>query len=214
MLMTFEGPEGSGKTTQIVRAVEYLRSCGLPVVQTREPGGTPIADQIRAVLLRADNAAITPLTELLLYFAARAQHVAEVVRPALEAGKIVVCDRFADSTWAYQGHARGMNTEMIERLNDIATGGLRPDLTLLYDLPIEEGLRRARSRAECLDDAEREDRFENEALEFHRKLREGFLLLARREPLRFRVIDAAGSVDEVWQRTKALLDAEVLGRNA
>jgi len=213
MLMTFEGPEGSGKTTQIVRAVQYLRSFGLPVVQTREPGGTPIADQIRAVLLRAENKAITPLTELLLYFAARAQHVAEVVRPALEAGKIVACDRFADATWAYQGHARGMDTAMIERLNEIATGGLQPDLTLLYDLPIEEGLRRARSRAERLDDAEREDRFEKEALEFHRKLREGFLLLAEREPRRFRVIDAAGSVDEVWLHTKAVLDAEVLGRN-
>ena len=214
MLMTFEGPEGSGKTTQIARAVEYLKSYGLPVVRTREPGGTPIADQIRAILLQADNAAITPMTELLLYFAARAQHVAEVVRPALETGKIVICDRFADSTWAYQGYARGLDTELIERLNEIATDGLRPDLTLLYDLPIEVGLHRARLRAERLTDGDREDRFENEALEFHRKLRTGFLMLAEREPQRFRIIDADGSVDEVWGRTKALLDAEVIGRQA
>jgi len=178
-------------------------------MQTREPGGTPIADQIRAILLDAGNVGITPMTELLLLFAARAQHVSEKVCPALERGEIVLCDRFADSTWAYQGYARGLGTDLVEQLNRLATGGLEPNLTLLFDLPVEIGLARANSRADQMAASKREDRFERERLAFHQKLREGFLKLAEREKNRFRLIDAKGSIDAVWLQTKTAV-AEVL----
>ncbi len=211
MFITFEGSEGSGKTTQLTRAAEYLQSRGMVVVRTREPGGTPIADRIRAVLLDATNQALTPLGELLLYAAARAQHVAEKVRPALERGEIVLCDRFADSTWAYQGFARGLGVELVTQVNTLATGGLEPDLTLLYDLPVEIGLARARARADRLPQDQREDRFEREQLDFHRRLREGYLRLAEMHRNRFRVLDAASDEESVWQATRAVLDAEVRG---
>lgn len=206
MFITFEGPEGSGKSTQIGRAQQYLEAGGRRVVRTREPGGTPIADRIRGILLAAENAALTPKAELFLYFAARAQHVAEVIRPALESGAVVLCDRFADSTWAYQGYARGLGTELVEQVNELATGGLTPDCTLLFDLPVEIGLARARARADRKPGELREDRFEREELDFHRRLRDGFLELARRYPARFRVLDAAAGIDEVWRRTRAILD--------
>ncbi len=213
MFITFEGPEGSGKSTQIARAYDYLQTRGRRVVKTREPGGTIISDQIRAVLLTAENQGMAPMTELFLYFAARAQHVAEKIRPALAEGAVVLCDRFADSTWAYQGHARGLGGELVEQLNALATGGLQPDATLLYDLPVEIGLARARARIADQAPAGREDRFEREALAFHRKLREGYLLLAQRHRERFRVIDAAPPADAVWAQTRAALD-ELLARSA
>jgi len=212
MFITFEGPEGSGKSTQIARARHYLAGKGLIVLRTREPGGTPIADQIRTVLLDADNHEMTAAAELFLYFSSRAQHVAAKIKPALDRGEIVLCDRFADSTWAYQGYARGLGVELVEQLNEMATGGLQPDLTLLYDLPVEVGLARARKRAEQLAADQREDRFEREELDFHRKLREGFLLLAERHPQRFRIIDATGDEEEVWRLTQEVLDTEVIGR--
>jgi len=210
VFITFEGPEGSGKSTQIGRAAEYLAARGCRVLLTREPGGTPIADQLRRVLLAADNAAITPLAELFLYCAARAQHVAEKIKPALARGEIVLCDRFADSTWAYQGYARGLGVELVDRLNETATDGLRPDLTLLFDLPVEQGLTRAVARAERLAEHRREDRFEREDLAFHRRLREGFLRLAELHPERFRVIDAGPDIETVWRSTQAILD-QVMG---
>jgi len=212
LFITFEGPEGSGKTTQLTRAYDYLRARGLPVIQTREPGGTPVADRIRAVLLDAENSVLTPMAELLLYAAARAQHVAEKIRPALERGEIVLCDRFADSTWAYQGYARGLGVELVSQINKLATNGLEPDLTLLFDLSVEIGLARARSRADTLAPDKREDRFEREDIAFHRRLREGYLKLAEMYPSRFRVIDASGDADAVWQSTRTILDADVLGR--
>jgi len=211
VFITFEGPEGSGKTTQIERAYSYLQGKKLRVMCTREPGGTPIADRIRAILLHAESRSITPTAELFLYLASRAQHVEKKVRPALERGEIVLCDRFVDSTWAYQGYARRLGVELVERMNELAAGGLRPDVTLLYDLPVEVGLSRARNRAAGRRDAEREDRFENEAVAFHRQVREGFLWLARRDRNRFRIIDAAGDKEEVWKQTQKILDEILKG---
>jgi dTMP kinase len=206
LFITFEGPEGSGKSTQLARAADYLAVQGRRVVATREPGGGPLADKIRAVLLDANHAALTPMAELCLYVAGRAQHVAERIRPALAESAIVLCDRFTDSTWAYQGYARGLGVELVEKLNDLATGGLTPDLTLLYDLPVELGLTRARQRADRLAPVEREDRFEREELAFHQRLREGYLLLAAKHPARFRVIDGAPNAGIVWEQTRAALD--------
>ncbi len=214
LFITFEGPEGSGKSTQVACAHEYLQTHGLRVVKTREPGGVPIADQIRAVLLTADNQGMSPMAELFLYFASRAQHVAEKIRPALAAGAVVLCDRFADSTWAYQGYARGLGVELVEQLDALATGGLRPDATLLFDLPVEIGLARARQRFADQAATRREDRFEREELAFHRKLREGYLLLAQREPGRIRIIDANPPAEVVWEQTRAALDDIVARRSA
>jgi dTMP kinase len=212
VFITFEGPEGSGKTTQLARAADYLRAQGLTVLQTREPGGTPLADRIREVLLDAANTGLTPSAELLLYAAARAQHVVEKIKPALQRGEVVLCDRFADSTLAYQGYARGLDLNLVAQVNLFATGGLEPDLTLLFDLPVEVGLARAGARAKHLPDEQREDRFEREEIAFHQRLRDGYLHLAKAHAERFRVIDAAADVDAVWQRTRAILDAEVLRR--
>lgn len=160
------------------------------MVVTREPGGTPIADQIRKILLDAGNRGMQPVCELLLYWAARAEHVEAVIRPALKSGKLVLCDRYTDSTMAYQGFARGIDFTTLADLDRIATENLKPDLTLLFDLPVEVGLARAHGRMQGQTGIAREDRFENEELEFHRKVRDGFLELAKREPGRFVVLDA------------------------
>jgi len=195
--ITLEGVEGCGKTTQLRLLADWLRNRGERVVTTREPGGCPIADRLRAVLLDPSSREITQDTELLLYAAARAQHVAEVIRPALAAGCTVLCDRFTDATLAYQGYARGLDLDRIGQLNRFATGDTRPDLTLLLDFPPELGLQRARLRNETKASAE--GRFEAEETEFHRRVRSGYLQLARSNP-RLVVIDACGSVSEVQQR--------------
>jgi dTMP kinase len=192
--ITFEGIEGCGKTTQLQRLANRLAALGYSVVRTREPGGCPIADQIRSILLNADNSAMQPMTELFLYAAARAQHVAEVVAPALAAGRIVLCDRFTDATIAYQGFARGLDFDTIDRLNRMATGGVRPAMTLLLDCPVETGLGRATARISATR-GEKEERFERESLQFHAKVRSGYLELARREPERFVVIDGNRGID-------------------
>ena len=194
--ITFEGIEGCGKTTQIQRVAEHLQSQHLAVHLTREPGGCQIADQIRAILLDADNSAMVPRAELLLYAAARAQHVAEVIRPALASGQIVLCDRFTDATVAYQGFARGLELEMIGHLNDLATDGLVPDLTILVDCPVSVGLGRAKARI-ARTDGPREERFEQEALAFHEKVRDGYLRLAGAAPERFRIVDGTAPIAEV-----------------
>ncbi len=173
--ITFEGIEGCGKTTQLRLLARRLEADGHAVTVTREPGGCPIADQIRNILLDADNQAITPLTELLLYAAARAQHMSEVVTPALEAGGIVLCDRFTDATIAYQGYGRRLDLAVIDKLNQLATGGIRPDLTVLLDCPAETGLKRAISRINSAAGA-REERFELESLQFHQRVRDGYLV--------------------------------------
>lgn len=205
--ITFEGIEGCGKTTQLKLLAQHLRASGQAVAVTREPGGCPIADRVREILLDAGNSAMTATTELLLYAAARAQHVAEVIEPALEAGQIVLCDRFTDATIAYQGYGRGLDQAVIAELNRLATGNIRPDLTVLVDCPVEVGLARAMARINNSQGA-REERFELESLQFHRQVREGYLKLAEREQDRFIVIDGAGNIEE----TEAAVAAAVLPR--
>lgn len=191
--ITFEGIEGCGKTTQLRLLKERLAALGEKVTVTREPGGCPVADQMRAILLDAKNSAITPLAELLLYAAARAQHVQEVIVPALERGETVLCDRFTDATVAYQGHGRGLDLAVIEKLNTLATGSLQPALTVLIDCPVEVGLSRALARIEATSGA-KEERFERESLLFHQKVRNGYLALANAFPERFVVVDGSGDV--------------------
>jgi dTMP kinase len=202
--ITFEGIEGCGKTTQLRRLALRLEASGHAVINTREPGGCPIADQIRGILLNADNSAMEPMTELLLYAAARAQHVAEVVGPALAVGKVVLCDRFTDATVAYQGFARGLDFDVIDRLNRLATGNIRPDVTLLLDCPVEVGLGRAHARISTTA-GEKEERFERESLQFHERVRAGYLELARREPQRFIVIDGSLGADATEEAVAAAL---------
>jgi dTMP kinase len=203
LFITFEGIEGCGKTTQIRLLAERLRQSGLEILVTREPGGCPIADAIRSILLHPDSHALVPRAELLLYAAARAQHVDEVIRPALSRGTLVLCDRFIDATVAYQGGGRGLDPALIASLNALATDGLLPNLTLLLDMPAEEGLQRARRRNAA---APEEDRFEREDLDFHRRVRSEYLQLARQHE-RFLVIDATGSVEAVAGRIGTAVEA-------
>jgi len=204
LFITLEGIEGCGKTTQVRLLADWLRGRGDRVVTTREPGGCPIADRLRSVLLDPGYSEITPDTELLLYAAARAQHVSEVIRPALATGSTVVCDRFTDATLAYQGYARGLDLERIAQLNDFATGETRPDLTLLLDYPAELGLQRARQRNETQTVSE--GRFEAEDLAFHQRVRDGYLKIALGNP-RMLIIDACGTVSAVQQRLLAATTA-------
>jgi dTMP kinase len=206
--ITFEGIEGCGKTTQLRLLKERLTAAGEKVISTREPGGTPISDKMRAILLDAENSAITPLSELLLYAAARAQHVQEVIVPALERGEMVLCDRFTDATVAYQGHGRGLDLATIDQLNKLATGGLEPELTVLIDCPVEIGLGRALARIE-LTHGPREERFELESVRFHDRVREGYLSLARAFPERFVVVDGSGDVAQTEQLVTAALSSRI-----
>lgn len=199
LFITIEGVEGAGKTTQIKRLHRYLEESGHTVIVTREPGGTPIGEAVRQILLDPSHASMAPVTELLLYEAARAQHIAALIRPALEEGKAVLCDRFADSTTAYQGAGRALAPADILFLHNLATGGLWPDLTVVLDLPVRTGLERARNRG-------RYDRLEQETLLFHEQVREGFLELARREPDRVKVIDAARPVEDVAAEIRTHVD--------
>ncbi len=196
MFITIEGPEGSGKTTAVDTAVKELEKMGYQIVRTREPGGTPIAEQIRNVILDKNNTAMDQRTEALLYAASRRQHLVEKVWPALREGKIVICDRYLDSSLAYQGGARGLGIDNILSVNNFATEGTFPDLTLLFDLQPELGLARiaANSNREV-------NRLDLEKLDFHRKVRETFLELAKRYPERFVVIDASQSREEVAKKT-------------
>jgi dTMP kinase len=197
MLITLEGGEGSGKTTQIVNLAGYLAEQGVGCILTREPGGTDLGKRIRALLLNPEHSGMAPETELLLYMADRAEHVSTVIRPALAAGKTVLCDRFFDATLVYQGTARGLSPEWIAQLHTLVFAGLQPDLTLLLDLPAEVGLARARRQLEKGARSSQERRFEDETLAFHQRVREGYLELARRKPERFRVIDAAQDENQV-----------------
>jgi dTMP kinase len=208
LFITFEGIEGCGKTTQVALLADRLRRQGLEVVTTREPGGCPIADAVRGILLHPGNTALVPRAELLLYAAARAQHVAEVIRPALQRGEIVLCDRYLDATVAYQGFGRGLDLALIDELNLVAADGLFPDLTLLFDLPPEEGLSRATRRNATATVSE--DRFERESLAFHRRVREGYLHLARTHA-RFRLVDATGSIEEVGNRLEEVVRPVLAG---
>ncbi len=206
-LITIEGGEGGGKSTQIARLHDYLIEQGHAVIVTREPGGTPIAERIRDLLLDPDNDDLVSMAELLLYEAARAQHVGELILPALHSGTIVLCDRFYDSTVAYQGAGRHIAPADVETLNNLATCGLEPDITILFDLPPEEGLKRAKG-----DTAG--DRIEKEAIEFHERVREGYLKLADEHPDRIHTIDALKSIDEVSQDIRDIIDSALVTQEA
>ncbi|MCD6508601.1 dTMP kinase [Candidatus Poribacteria bacterium] len=199
MFITFEGIEGSGKSTQAKLLVEYLRGKGLNVILTREPGGVELSERIRSILIET-GLDISPRAELLLFLASRAQHTDELIRPSLQKGHIVVCDRYIDASVAYQGYGRGLSIEMIKRLNDWATGGIRPNLTVLLDLSPEEGLKRVRT-------SKKTDRIEGENLEFHRRVREGYLEIARSDPDRFLVLDATRSMEEIQRFIREAVEA-------
>ncbi len=196
LFVTFEGGEGAGKSTQIRILAERLRALGREVVEPVEPGGTAIGQQIRRIFLDASNGELTPEAELLLVFAARSQNVTQVIRPALAAGRVVLCDRFTDSTRVYQGVARGLGLEAVETVNRIACGDLTPDITLLLDIPVEAGIARASARNASGPAAE-ETRLDDEAPGFHRLVRDAYLDLAQREPQRIQVIPAEANVEEV-----------------
>ena len=206
LFITFEGPEGAGKSTQLNLLKDYLLAAGYQVKVTREPGGTPLAEDFRGIVKHYQGEEpLYPETELLLFEAARAQHVNYVIRPALEAGCIVLCDRFTDSTEAYQGAGRALNNEFLQRLNSFATGSCTPDLTLLFDLTPEAGLARATARAAAIS-ADYNDRLEEEKIDFHHRVRECYLAIARREPQRVKVLDATLGIEELFQQVKAQVD--------
>jgi dTMP kinase len=185
IFITFEGPEGCGKSTQSHLLCEYLRK-RYPVVHTREPGGTALGERVRSVLLHSGSVGICDMAELFLFEAARSQIVREVILPALRRGRIVVCDRFSDATFSYQGYAGGIGIRTVAALDRVSTGGLRPDLTILLDLDVVTGLRRARSKGV--------DRMERKAIGYHRRVRDGYLRIARKEPRRVRVVRVTGPV--------------------
>ncbi len=204
LFITVEGPEGAGKSSQLRLLAEYLESRGLPCRCTREPGGTPLAETIRAVVKNHTGAEeMRPETELLLIEAARVQHVYGVIAPALAAGQTVLCDRFTDSTSAYQGGGRGVPFEAVEALNSFARAGCVPDLTLLLDLDPADGFKRASDRPETRG---KYDRFEAEKLEFHRRVRAAFLAIARAEPERVRIVDASGTIRQVQSEIRKIVD--------
>ena len=204
--VTFEGIEGVGKTTQLRLAAEWLKSRGASVLATAEPGGTPLGQKIREILLNRNAWAINAEAELLLFAAARAQHVRETIMPALEEGRWVLCDRFSDATLAYQGFGRGIDTAFLRCLNAFSARSLTPDLTLLFDLPVAVGLARARERAAGLHPEAAEDRFEQEALVFHERIRKGYLSLAAEEPGRYRIFDAARECDAIQTDVRRCLE--------
>ena len=204
--ISFEGPEGAGKSTQIQRLAAYINDCGQKCLMTKEPGGTPIGQQIRKILLHRDHDDMDPVCEALLYLADRAQHVRQVILPALANGLWVITDRYHDSTKAYQGAARGLNPDHLETLFQMTTGGLQPDLTVLLDLPVEEGLKRAQARNNATNLEVAEGRFEAEAMAFHKKVRQYFLGLAAASPERFVVVDARQSEDRVCEAIRQGLE--------
>jgi len=203
MFITLEGPDGSGKTTQIAPLADFLRQRGLTVLTTREPGGTSIGEQVRTVLHRLDNTAMHPRSETLLYLAARAQLVEEVIRPALARGEIVLSDRFADSTLAYQGYGHGNDLQIVRQLLHFATGGLWPNLTILFDLSADEGLRRRQTGG---GEWNRLDAYQ---LAFHQRVCEGYRVLAAQEPQRWVVIDAARPMDVIQQELRAIVESRL-----
>jgi len=210
-LIVFEGIDGSGKTTQMQILGRKLENRGCPVLYSREPGGTRVGELIRGILLDPLYREMEPRTEALLYAAARAQHVAQLLQPALAAGKVILCDRFLDSSLSYQGFGQGLSLEFLDRINNLATGGLKPDLVLIFDLAPCLCLQRLRRQKEA------PDRLEQEELAFHRRVREGYLVLARREPARYRVIDGRQAVERVhetvWREVERFLrDAEARDR--
>jgi dTMP kinase len=224
-LITFEGIEGCGKTTQIRLLGDYLRKKGYTVYETREPGGTFIGDQIRKILLNPKNKGMDAIAELLLYEACRAQLIKELrvkseeLRVKGKDKEIILCDRFTDSTLVYQGYGRGIKFEIIAELNRIASMGIRPTLTILLDLDVKTGLKRARERNKIVESRESEvgsqgseDRFEEEALEFHQKVREGYLEIASKETERVKIIDATKEIEEIHKEVVEIVEAKLIDR--
>jgi dTMP kinase len=205
LFITFEGPEGSGKTTQARLLVEYLRARGYPVLYTREPGGTEISEQIRHVILSTRNKAMQSEAEVLLFSAARAQIVAELIRPALAVGKIVICDRYADSTMAYQGYGLGLDLDALRAITRFATGGLVPERTFYVDVPVEVGLAR-RQRGEM-------NRLDQKEVAYHTRVRNGYLALIQAEPHRFIVIDGSQTIEQVQQEIRTRMLQELQARH-
>lgn len=194
LFITFEGGEGAGKSTQIIKLREAFEQKGYSVIQTREPGGCPEAEQIRDLILQSEQHHFDPLSETLLLYAARYEHVKKKIQPALDTGKIVLCDRFADSTLVYQGYAGGLSLSLLNNLYTMIIGDLKPDLTFVLDLPIEVSSERMQSRGLP------QDRFESKEQDFHACLRQGFLDLAQKNPERMIVIDASGTIEDVFQQ--------------
>jgi dTMP kinase len=205
LFITLEGGEGAGKSTNLAYVHQRLAQAGQTVVVTREPGGTALGERVREILLHRHDLQITPEAELLLMFAARAEHLAKVIRPALAAGRTVLCDRFTDATYAYQGGGRGIPSQRIAAIEDWVQGGLRPDLTLLFDLPVETGRARASSRGSP-------DRFEQEDDAFFERVRAHYLTRAAREPQRIRIIDATAALERVQQQIDAILHEVLDGK--
>ena len=203
LFITFEGVEGAGKSTQIRRLAASLEKEEVSVLVTREPGGTPISERIREVLLEREHHKMVSTTELLLYAAARSQHVAQCIAPALAEGQIVISDRFGDAMVAYQGHGRGLDLELIHHLNRVATGGLVPDLTIVLDVPVKVGRERTRRRRRALDRLELED------FEFHQRVREGYLTIAKEEPHRVRVIQSVQNFKLVRDEIRELVTRRI-----
>ncbi|MEZ4516921.1 MAG: dTMP kinase [Chloroflexota bacterium] len=203
LFITFEGPEGSGKSTQMSLLAEYLNGQGYGVVTSREPGGTSIGDQVRQVLHDTQNTEMTPMAEVLLYSASRAQLVEQLIRPTLAAGKTILLDRYADSTLAYQGYGRGLDLTQLKTLTQLATGGLVPDLTLFLDLDVAAGLARRR------DQGEEMNRLDLETLEFHNRVRQGYHALAAQSPERWVIVDADRSVEAVQMDLRQIVEARL-----
>jgi len=206
IFITFEGVEGSGKTTQIKRLKRYLKQKGIPYFTTREPGGTPIGEKVRRILLNRAHGEMIALSELFLYEAARAQHVIQVIRPLLKKKGVILCDRFSDASIAYQGYGRKMDPRLVDLLNQIASKRVRPDLTFLLDCPSDMGLRRA-VRRDRQKRSNLQDRFEREKIQFHRRVRKGYLSLAKEEPHRIRVIDTREGEQKVFEKIRNTVDA-------
>ncbi|MGE4292494.1 MAG: dTMP kinase [Desulfovibrio sp.] len=206
MFLTFEGIEGTGKSTQIRMLVSYLEQRGKAHLVTLEPGGSRVGKDLRRMLLHLESRDITPETELFLYLADRAQHVAQVIRPALARGKVVISDRFADSTVVYQGYGRGLDPRLLHQLNEVAVAGCWPEATILLDLEPETGLNRAMARNLREGKAVEEGRFEAESLEFHRRVREGYLTWASLHQQRIHIVDATPGPDEVFASVRTIVD--------
>jgi len=205
LFITFEGVEGSGKTTQIRRLKRYLTQKGIPCKVTREPGGCPIGEKVRKILLDPDHREMVPLSELLLYEASRAQHVKEVIEPLLKRGVTVLCDRFSDATIAYQGFGRKLDLGLIQRFNRLSTQRIKPDITFLLDCPSEMGLKRAIQRNQTLK-KEKEERFEREKIQFHHRVRRGYLSIAKQEPHRVKVIDTRQGEEKTFEKIRQIVD--------